>query len=116
LGQGDREELEAKLGAWAEGLLAGLPSPQDVEEGRAIDGKTLRGSQQPGAPGAHLLSALAPRLGVPLAQQAIADRTNELPVALDLLHQLVLEGRVVTMEALLTPRQIAQQIVAAGGD
>ena len=116
LRQGDREELEAKLGAWAEGLLAGMPSPQDVEEGIAIDGNTLRGSQQQGAPGAQLLWALAHRLGVTLAQQAVADRTNEMPVALDLLRQLVLEGRVVTMDALLTQRQIAQQIGAAGGD
>jgi hypothetical protein len=50
----------------------------------AIDDKTVRGSQQQGAPGAHLLSALVPRLGVPLASQAVADTTNEVPVALDL--------------------------------
>jgi predicted transposase YbfD/YdcC len=116
LRQVNREELEAKLGAWAEGLLVGTPPPQDIEEGIAIDGKTLRGSQQRGAPGAHLLSALAHRLGVTLAQQAVADKTNEIPVALDLLRQLVLEGRVVTMDALLTQRPIAQQIVEAGGD
>jgi hypothetical protein len=80
----DREEVEAKLGAWAEGLLSGTPTPQDIAEGIAIDGKTLRGSQKQGAPGAHLLSALAHRLGVTLAQQAIADKTNEIPVVLDL--------------------------------
>jgi predicted transposase YbfD/YdcC len=112
----DREEVEAKLGAWAEGLLHGTPVPQDTAEGIAVDGKTLRGSQKQGAPGAHLLSALAHRLGVTLAQQAVADKTNEIPVAIDLLRQLVLEGRVVTMDALLTQRPIAQQIVAAGGD
>jgi predicted transposase YbfD/YdcC len=112
----DRAELEAKLGAWAEGLLGGRQSPQDVAEGIAVDGKTLRGSQQQGAPGVHLLSALGHRLGVTLAQRAVADKTNEMPVALDLLRQVVLAGRVVTMEALLTQRQIAQQIVAAGGD
>jgi hypothetical protein len=80
----DREEVEAKLGAWAEGLLSGTPTPQDIAEGIAIDGKTLRGSQKQGAPGAHLLSALAHRLGVTLAQQAVADKTNEIPVVLDL--------------------------------
>jgi predicted transposase YbfD/YdcC len=116
LRQVNREELEAKLGAWAEGLLIGMPPPQDIEEGIAIDGKTLRGSQKQGAPGAHLLSALAHRLGVTLAQQAVADKTNEIPVVLDLLRQLVLEGRVVTMDALLTQRPIAQQIVEAGGN
>ena len=80
----DREEGEAKLGAWAEGLLSGTPAPQDTAEGIAVDGKTLRGSQKQGAPGAHLLSALAHRLGVTLAQQAVADKTNEIPVMLDL--------------------------------
>ena len=82
----------------------------------ALDGKALRGSQQQGPPGAHLLSALAHRVGLTLAQQAVDDKTNEIPVALDLLHHLVLEGRIVTMDALLTQRQIAQHIVAARGD
>jgi predicted transposase YbfD/YdcC len=112
----DREILEAKLGAWAESLLGEAPGPQGVEDAIAIDGKTLRGSQKQGAPGVHLLSALAHRVGVPLAQQAVDDKTNEIPVALDLLCHLGLEGRIITMDALLTQRQIAQQIVAARGD
>jgi predicted transposase YbfD/YdcC len=112
----DREALEAHLGTWAEGLLAATPAPPDAAEGIAVDGKTLRGSQKQGAPGAHLLSALGHRLGLTLAQQAVADKTNEIPATLDLLRQVVLEGRVVTMDALLTQRPIAQQIVAAGGD
>jgi predicted transposase YbfD/YdcC len=37
-------------------------------------------------------------------------------MVLDLLRHVVLEGRVVTMDALLTQRHIAQQIVDAGGD
>jgi predicted transposase YbfD/YdcC len=39
-----------------------------------------------------------------------------MPATLDLLRQVVLAGRVVTMDALLTQRPIAQQIVEAGGD
>jgi hypothetical protein len=112
----DREAWEAHLGAWAEGLLAATPPSQDVAEGIAVDGKTLRGSQKQGAPGAHLLSALGYRLGLTLAQHAVADKTNEIPVVLEWLRQVVLEGRVVTMDALLTQRAIAQQIVEAGGD
>ena len=112
----DREAFEAKLGAWAEGLLGeGLP-PREVEATIALDGKTLRGSQKQGVPGAPLLSALAHRVGVTLAQQAVDDKTNEIPVAVEVLRQLVLQGRIVTMDALLTQRQIAQQIVDAGGD
>jgi predicted transposase YbfD/YdcC len=55
-------------------------------------------------------------VGLPLAQQAGDDKTNEIPVAVELLRHLVLEGRIVTMDALRTQRQIAQQIVDAGGD
>ena len=112
----DREAVEDTLGAWAEGLLGEASQPEGGEDAIAIDGKTLRGSQKQGAPGVHLLSALAHRLGVTLAQQAVDDKTNEIPVALELLRHLVLEGRIVTMDALLTQRQIAQQIVGAGGD
>jgi len=112
----DREAVEAKLGAWAEGLLGAEPGLTALAEAIAIDGKTLRGSKKQGAPGAHLLSALAHRVGLTLAQQAVEDKTNESPVALDLLRHLVLEGRIVTMDAVLTQRQIAQHIVAARGD
>jgi hypothetical protein len=82
----------------------------------ALDGKTLRSSQKQGAPGAPLLSALAHRVGVTLAPQAVDDKTNEIPVAVEGRRQLVLQGRIVTMDALLTQRQIAQQIGDAGGD
>jgi predicted transposase YbfD/YdcC len=116
LRQVDRALLEAKLGAWAESCLEHTPDPAGLGDAVAIDGKTLRGSQKQGAPGAHLLSAFAHRFGLTLAQQAVADKTNEIPVVLELLRHVVLEGRVVTMDALLTQRQIAQQIVAAGGD
>jgi predicted transposase YbfD/YdcC len=87
-----------------------------VEEAIAVDGKTLRGSRKQGAPGAHLLSALTHRVGLPLAQHAVADKTNEIPVVMELLRHVVLDGRVVTMDALLTQRPIAQQTVDAGGD
>ena len=47
---------------------------------------------------------------------AVDDKTNEIPLVEDLLKGLVLEGRVFTMDALLTQHSIAQQIVEAGGD
>jgi predicted transposase YbfD/YdcC len=112
----DREAVEAKRGAWAEGLLGEVPRTEEGEEAIAIDGKTLRGSHKQGPPGVHLLSAFAHRLGVTLAQQAVDDKTNEIPVAVELLRHLIREGRIVTMDALLTQRQIAQQIVDAGSD
>jgi predicted transposase YbfD/YdcC len=64
----------------------------------------------------HLLSALSHRLGLTMWQQAVADKTNEIPVLEAVLRGLLLEGRVLTVEALLTQRAIAQHIVEDGGD
>ena len=77
-------------------------------EAVVIDGKTLHGSRKLGAPAVHLLSALSHRLGLTVGQQAVADKTTELPVLEDVLRGLLLEGRVITVDALLTPRAIAQ--------
>ena len=82
----------------------------------ALDGKTLRGSKKQGAPGTHLFSALAHHVGITLAQHAVDDTTNEITAVETLLGQLVLEGRMVTMDALLTQRHVAQTIVDKGGD
>lgn len=112
----DRDLLEAKLGEWAESVLAATPAPEGQEEGIALDGKTLRGSRKQGAPGAHLLSAVSHRLGLTLAQRAVDDETNEIPVAQEMLQDLVLEGRVITLDALLTQREVAQTILDGGGD
>ena len=82
----------------------------------ALDGKTLRGSRKQGAPGVHLLSALSHHIGLTLAQQAVSDKTNEITQVETVLRQLVLPGRVFTMDALLTQRHVAQTIVDGGGD
>lgn len=116
LRQLDRVEVEAKLGAWAETVLASLPPGDAEDEAVALDGKALRGSQRQGLLEGHLLSALSHRLGLTVGQQAVHDKTNEITLAVPLLRGLVVEGRIFTMDALLTQRAIAQAILAGGGD
>ncbi len=116
-GRLDCEVFEATLGVWAESGVAHTPAtPEAPEAAMAVDGKTLRGSKKQGAPGTHLLSVLAHRLGLTLTQQAVAAKTNEIKEVETVLDHIVLKGRVVTMDALLTQRQVAQTIVDAGGD
>ena len=81
----------------------------------ALDGKTLRGSKKRGAADAHLLAALSHRLGVVLGQVAVEDKTNEIGAAGAFLLTLVLAGRVITADALLAQRALAQVIIARGG-
>ena len=51
------------------------------------------------------------RLHLVLGQVEVGEKSNEIPAALPLLADLVLEGRVVTTDALLTQDRIAQQIL-----
>jgi predicted transposase YbfD/YdcC len=114
--QVDRDDLEARLGTWAESVVVSTPAASAGEVAVALDGKTLRGSQKQGAPGVHLLSALSHHVGLTLTQQAVDAKTNEIMQVETVLRQLVLKDRVVTMDALLTQRHVAQAIVDAGGD
>lgn len=111
----DRQAFERALAGWAEGVLAATPRSPGEWEAVAIDGKTLRGSKKQGALDVHLLSVLSQRLGLTLFQQAVADKTNEIGAMQELLSALVLEGRVVTMDALLCQREIARTIREKGG-
>jgi hypothetical protein len=111
----DRAAFEQRLAAWAAGVLASLPPPPGEPEALAIDGKTLRGAQQQGAVEVHLLSVLSHRLGLTLFQQAVPAKTNEIGAIHQVLAALVLEGRVVTVDAMLCQREIAQTIVERGG-
>lgn len=111
----DEAELERKLGAWAEGLSHLTQEETELLEQTCLDGKSLRGSRKQGAQAAHLLSALGQRLGMTLGQVAVSDKTNEIGVVLDLLKGLMLEGKVVTCDALLTQREVAQEITERGG-
>jgi hypothetical protein len=111
----DRGALEWALAGWAGAVLAALPPIQGQLEALAIDGKTLRGSQRRGALDVHLLSVLSHRLGLTLYQQAVAEKTNEIGALPAVLSALLLEGRVVTGDAMLCQREIAEQIVTRGG-
>jgi hypothetical protein len=110
----DKEAFEAKVGQWAECVLQ-KTAISGTLQGIAIDGKTLRSSKKQGAKDVHLLSAVSHGLGLTLGEQAVDDKTNEIGAVQQLLHLLVLEGRVVTMDALLTQKEIAKTILEKGG-
>jgi hypothetical protein len=111
----DREAFEAAPATWAEQCLAAPPPAPGEPEPLALDGKSLRGSRKQGAINVHLLSVLSQRLGLTVAQQAVDDKSNEIPAAKQLLAGLLLEGRVITMDALLCQKEIAALIVEKGG-
>jgi predicted transposase YbfD/YdcC len=115
LGAIDWQALEDRLSGWIEQVLVALGGNREWE-GIALDGKTLRGSKKQGASDTHLLSALTHQLAITLAQIAVSDKTNEIGAVRDLLVGLVTQGRVFTVDALLTQRDIAQLILDGQSD
>jgi hypothetical protein len=68
----------------------------------------------------HLLSVMAHEAGITLAQSVVPqggqDKTNEHKAALRLLEGLVLQGRLITGDAMFCQRDFCQQVLDAGGD
>ena len=106
----DAAAFERALGEW---LAASGVAPDDA---LALDGKTLRGIHGDAVPGAHLVAAFAHRAGAVLGQAPSPGKGQELAAVELVLGQVPLAGRLVTGDALLTQRDVCDQIVAGEGD
>jgi predicted transposase YbfD/YdcC len=89
-------------------------SPRQI----ALDGKCLRRSHARGRGlGAmYLVSAWTTDQGIALGQYAVEEKSNEITAIPQLLDQLDLTGAVVTIDAAGCQRNIADEIIAGGGD
>lgn len=78
----------------------------------AIDGKTMRRSHnRSGAKGAvHLVSAWAVRNRLSLGQAKVDEKSNEITAIPELLSLLYVKGCIVTIDAMGTQKEIAEQI------
>src|SRR5262247_609584 len=83
-----------------------------------LDGKTLRhtrcSAQQLKA--LHVVSAWAGQTGITLGQVAVEAKSNEITAMPQLLELLDLRDKIVTTDAMGCQKEIAQTIVAGGGD
>jgi len=93
---------------------AGEGPPDPPWQGVALDGKALRGSLAAGADVAHVVSLVAHRLGVSLADVGVAAKQGELTVAPEVLAPVLGPGRVITGDALFTQRGLCRQIRDGG--
>ena len=123
----DPQALNERFDSW----IAELRSDNDGEV-VSIDGKTSRRSHDRGrgrsalhtvsawAPDAWASSGRRPRpahdAGLVLARQAVDEKSGGITAIPQLLDLLELSGCVVTIDAIGTQTNIAEQIVDAGGD
>ena len=107
------EEFEHYFMMWT-GHLAEITQGEVV----AIDGKQLRGSKdgELGKKGIWIVSAWASANQLVLAQEKVADKSNEITAIPVLLKLLDLEGAIVTLDALNCQTEIATAIIAQKAD
>jgi predicted transposase YbfD/YdcC len=107
------QAFEECFRAWVNAVCQIVP-----EEVVAIDGKSVRRSHNRGAGlgPLHMVSAWATANRVVLGQVATEAKSNEIMAIPRLLELLVLEGCIVTIDAMGCQTKIAEQIVAAGAD
>jgi hypothetical protein len=106
----DVQAFEQAVQAWL--LQTGVAG----DDALALDGKTLRGIHGEDIPGVHLVAAYAHAAQTVLAQLRTEGKGHELAAVAEVLEQVPLAGRLVTGDALLTQREVCEQIVAGGGD
>jgi hypothetical protein len=104
----DPEALHRSFVGWVETLVTQLGG-----EIVSIDGKTIRGSydRTQGKSALHVVKAWAREQRLVLAQLKVEAKSNEITAIPGLLELLDLTGCVVTIDAMGTQTEIAQQII-----
>lgn len=109
-----------KPAAFQQGFMRWIASMVGGEEIKhiAIDGKTLRRSHDRHTmkSALHAVCAWSVENHLVLGQQSVQQKSNEITAIPELLQLLELRGAIVTIDAMGCQKDIAAQIVEAGGD
>jgi len=108
----DPEAFQAAFADWTRAISGA------IEGIIAIDGKTLRHSydRATGKGAIVMVSAWAEQNHLVLGQRKVSEKSNEITAIPALLEMLVLEGCIVTIDAMGAQTRIAKQIIDQGGD
>lgn len=93
-------------------------SVENVGEIIAVDGKAIRSTSKKGKPHSALqiLTAYFTESGVILGQEAIHDKTNEIPVFQKMLDYIKISGKTITADAMHCQKETCKKIIENKGD
>lgn len=84
-----------------------------------LDGKTLRGTQYHQAEDQkrmHQMNLYEAQTGIVLKEAIVAEKANELTHMTSFLTPVLLQGRIISADALYTQHRFCQEVMAAGAD
>lgn len=112
----DPVALDGAISGWITHLARATTVGDTGVQAIAVDGKEVRGAKHGGGQKVFLMAALHHRTGTVQAQEAVGDKTNEIPHLPGLLDKLGdLPNTVITADALHTLAQQATAITDRGG-
>jgi predicted transposase YbfD/YdcC len=100
------KELSSRFIEW---MAASLNLP--IKDIIAVDGKTSRGSRGKDQKVQHIVSAFCHSHGLIMGQTKTNEKSNEITAIPELLKQLMIQGSIVTIDAMGAQKKITEQIV-----
>ena len=84
----------------------------------AIDGKTICSTETMKSykKSLHILTAYLTKNGVTLGQLAVGEKTNEIPMARELLELIDVKNKIITADAMHCQKDTVEKIIKKGGD
>lgn len=106
------DQLRASLAVCRDNIVSTLKGCHVI-----IDGKKLRGENpaSKGSNGLYILNAMVSDYEICVAEERVDDKTNELTVLPSVIASLCIVGALVSVDAMGTHRNIAQQIIMQDG-
>lgn len=105
----DPAQFEEAFRSWTQGLLGSFHQV-------AIDGKCMRGTQGVDQRPVHMVSAFATDAGLALAQEKVADKSNEITAIPKLLKALDVKGCLVSLDAMGCQKEVVKAILKSEAD
>ncbi len=113
------EAFQSCFVAWLKSLRENAALRTEVDQPiLAVDGKTARRShdRKQGLGALHSVSVWASEYGLSLGQVACEEKSNEITAIPELLRLVDISGAIITIDAMGTQKEIAEQIVEAQAD